>query len=747
MRGFGVALSIVFLYLFVWDCAKGTDIVSTSTFDFTGSDQFVIPPGTEAYIYMWGAGGGKGNTNSAPGGAGAYVEGLLSGLIPGHNYTVVVGEGAGPYGGGGAPGRQDTLCIAGAHGGGRSAIAILGGDIVTAGGGGGALRDHPGGAATSFLNSEIEPVSFQGCIGGERDNDFAGTCGGGGNQTYGGRGGQTFGGEIANNGAQYSGANATCLSCIGLETPTPTAGGGGGGGYFGGGAGCTSGGGGGGSSFMNTAVLSNFSNSQGASGGSSVGSSSPFFASGYGSGLPGAASQNGRVVMEFYELAPNTPSLGPTLQPSTATPSHVPTRSPTAAPTLSPTSAPTAVPSTATPTAVPSTAAPTLHPTCRPTARPTTAPSQIPTPAPTTYRPTLYFPTSYPTPLNAALFTEININTLGFICGMLVFVSLVMCIYIIAQRARLTANLVAMGVDALAHIGSMEVLLHGCSFAAASTGMLLLVNCPAALQVLLIVVRAAIATNCFVLFDTEALRATTTDANSDNNDSILRAAVCLFALLDPSSIRLYMFRATIKTERYSGFPTYSIFRFAIWQHILNCAMGIAVAVILMGLNPTGVQMMPFEVLSFLLWSISLAQALRLYRAGLDGHERMIKGKRVIGDSSRMPPASAIQEVVVDGVRIERCDSEVSVIHIPVNPDDFDNLDTNNNASKRGLPGMYSGVRSRSPRGAANQVKKTTKHFGNFHSPGSESDSDSDFGNMNVEVRVRVKPSVKADIDL
>jgi hypothetical protein len=136
--------ALLALYCVLWQLVNASIVASTSVFDFTGQDQYFVPPGTQAYIYMWGAGGGKGNTNNAPGGAGAYVEGLLSGLIPGHTYTVVVGEGAGFYGGGGAPGRLGTACIPGAFGGGRSAISFAGEDIVTAGGGGGALQDHQG---------------------------------------------------------------------------------------------------------------------------------------------------------------------------------------------------------------------------------------------------------------------------------------------------------------------------------------------------------------------------------------------------------------------------------------------------------------------------------------------------------------------------------------------------------------------------------------------------------------------------
>ena len=115
-------------------------------YTYTGSNQsFVVPSGvTSVTVYMWGAGGGAGLGGN--GGAGCYVQGVLT-VVPGETLTIVVGQGGGnkaralgkSYGGGGAGGGPDggRSDIPSSQGGGRSAIVRSSTDLVTAGAGGG----------------------------------------------------------------------------------------------------------------------------------------------------------------------------------------------------------------------------------------------------------------------------------------------------------------------------------------------------------------------------------------------------------------------------------------------------------------------------------------------------------------------------------------------------------------------------------------------------------------------------------
>lgn len=154
-------------------------------FDYTGTDQTTTINSHQIRVYLWGAGGGGAvNSNDggcfSPGGAGAYVEGVLD-ITPPSVVTVIVGQGGGTssnYGGGGA----------GAYsGGGRSALVVNGQDIVTAGGGGGGGNYNdwtglPGGGAT------VTGISYQGCVGGTTSTSKLGSCGGGGGPNSGGIG-------------------------------------------------------------------------------------------------------------------------------------------------------------------------------------------------------------------------------------------------------------------------------------------------------------------------------------------------------------------------------------------------------------------------------------------------------------------------------------------------------------------------------------------------------------------------------
>lgn len=208
------------------------------TFTSTGADQtYTVPAGvTSIKVIMWGAGGGGGyvGTGAVFGGAGAYVEGVLT-VTPGSSLTIVVGRGGlyadgsgggqvNVYGGGGRPGYNSG------GGGGRSAIISSGTELVTVGAGGGGSYWAPnamGGAGDSVTGT----------------GDNGGVLG-----EYGGLGGtQTAGGAHAINGGSDGSLRAGGNATAGFD------GGGGGSGYYGGGAGGfyeIYSGGGGGSSYL-----------------------------------------------------------------------------------------------------------------------------------------------------------------------------------------------------------------------------------------------------------------------------------------------------------------------------------------------------------------------------------------------------------------------------------------------------------------------------------------------------------------
>lgn len=213
--------------------------LTTTTFTYTGSSQTYTVPGgvTSIIVYLWGAGGQGSATDPYAnyGGAGAFVQGVLS-VTPGATLTIIVGQGGyvayqNPYGGGGRAYQADGKWY-GSSGGGRSAIQITGGtDAVVAGGGGGHGGGAYGGAAT-----------FSGTAAGGWDGG-TGFSGLGGSQTAGGAGGTTAP-SAGSTGTSQNGGNGT----------TSSYGGGGGGGYYGGGGGGY-GGGGGGSSYTGNLSL------------------------------------------------------------------------------------------------------------------------------------------------------------------------------------------------------------------------------------------------------------------------------------------------------------------------------------------------------------------------------------------------------------------------------------------------------------------------------------------------------------
>ena len=103
---------------------------TATTYAYTGADQFVqIPAGvTKARVVMWGAAGGS-DTGAGDGGAGAFLEGIVS-VTSGNHYVVVVGEG-----GTGGAGATDI-------------------DVTsTYGGGGNGLENPSGGGLSGFFTA------------------------------------------------------------------------------------------------------------------------------------------------------------------------------------------------------------------------------------------------------------------------------------------------------------------------------------------------------------------------------------------------------------------------------------------------------------------------------------------------------------------------------------------------------------------------------------------------------------------
>jgi hypothetical protein len=219
----------------------------TNTFTYTGGDQsFVVPTNvTSIKVYMW-AGGGQGTTTingSFYGGAGAYVQGVLT-VTPGETLTIYVGQGGitGPtfsYKNGGYNSAGDAGT---GTAGGRSGIARSSTNIVAVGAGGGGGGNGNGGAG----------------------GITSGSAGGGTNP--GGGGTQSAGGSAGSSGYNSGGVGQN----FGGGTGPSAYGGSGGDGFYGGGGGAAfgsgqlGGGGGGGSSLTsNLTSLVTFVSSNG----------------------------------------------------------------------------------------------------------------------------------------------------------------------------------------------------------------------------------------------------------------------------------------------------------------------------------------------------------------------------------------------------------------------------------------------------------------------------------------------------
>jgi hypothetical protein len=213
----------------------------TNTFTYTGSDQsFVVPTNTTSIkVYMW-AGGGQGSTTpnngSFYGGAGAYVQGVLT-VTPGETLTIYVGQRgtAGPtfaYKNGGYNSASD---LGTGTGGGRSGIARSSTNIIAvgAGGGGGGSGNggaggitsgsagtgtNPGGGGTQSAGGTAGSSSYN--SGGVGQNFGGGTGpggygGSGGDGFYGGGGGAAFGsGQLGGGGGGGSSLTSNLTSLV-----------------------------------------------------------------------------------------------------------------------------------------------------------------------------------------------------------------------------------------------------------------------------------------------------------------------------------------------------------------------------------------------------------------------------------------------------------------------------------------------------------------------------------------------------
>jgi uncharacterized repeat protein (TIGR01451 family) len=188
-------------------------------YTFTGADQsFTVPQGvTTIKVQSWGAGGGgsRGSTTiGAPGGSGAYVEGVVN-VTPGSQYVIVVGEGGGADG---TP-NTSTRCQA-AYGFGGACPPLRGGSYVDGGGGGGLSGLFSGSAAVTAASWPRAVLIAGG--GGAGEGTSACTA----SSAAGGAGGNAFAGAQANMQGQPGAAyNATLGGTPGT---------GGGGGYRGG---------------------------------------------------------------------------------------------------------------------------------------------------------------------------------------------------------------------------------------------------------------------------------------------------------------------------------------------------------------------------------------------------------------------------------------------------------------------------------------------------------------------------------
>jgi len=219
---------------------QGIQAFFTRTFTYTGADQtFVVPASTTRItVYMWAA-GGQGTTTingSFYGGAGAYIQGVLT-VTPGETLTIYVGQRGSPgpifaykNGGYNSAGDLGTGTAGGRSGIARSLTNII---AVGAGGGGGGNGNggaggitsgsagtgtNPGGGGTQSAGGTAASSSYN--SGGVGQNFGGGTGpgaygGSGGDGFYGGGGGAAFGsGQLGGGGGGGSSLTSSLTSLI-----------------------------------------------------------------------------------------------------------------------------------------------------------------------------------------------------------------------------------------------------------------------------------------------------------------------------------------------------------------------------------------------------------------------------------------------------------------------------------------------------------------------------------------------------
>ena len=256
----------------------------TQAFAYTGANQtFAVPATTTSItVYMWSAGGAGGY--SGVGGAGAYLQGVLS-VTPSSSLTVIVGQGGTVNGtsafGGGGVGSVGGW-TGGGGGGGYSGIFNSSTPLAIVGAGGGAAFY----SAVGGCGDSVTGTGIRGTTNGSTQSGYGGT------QSAGGAGGT---GGLAN-------GSAGIYLRGGAGDPSWSSGGGGG--YYGGGGGATDnsigGSGAGGSSYsslLTSIVASNSPNT----GMNAPNTSSTYYASGVAVGGSGyeVVGGNGRVVLVY----------------------------------------------------------------------------------------------------------------------------------------------------------------------------------------------------------------------------------------------------------------------------------------------------------------------------------------------------------------------------------------------------------------------------------------------------------------
>jgi hypothetical protein len=256
----------------------------TQAFAYTGANQtFAVPATTTSItVYMWAAGGAGGY--SGVGGAGAYLQGVLS-VTPSSSLTVIVGQGGTVNGtsafGGGGVGSVGGW-TGGGGGGGYSGIFNSSTPLAIVGAGGGAAFY----SAVGGCGDSVTGTGIRGTTNGSTQSGYGGT------QSAGGAGGT---GGLANGSAG---------SYLRGGAGDPAWSSGGGSGYYGGGGGATDhsigGSGAGGSSYsslLSSIVASNSPNT----GMNAPNTSSTYYASGVAVGGSGyeIVGGNGRIVLVY----------------------------------------------------------------------------------------------------------------------------------------------------------------------------------------------------------------------------------------------------------------------------------------------------------------------------------------------------------------------------------------------------------------------------------------------------------------